>query len=436
MRHLCRRLKHQGGSRHRAPDFIENAVRAVGLRKDCKVPPVRHKSLSETGQRTKLIVMVGLGGGDICDKKTHDWRARFPRYLGRMVNASVVVWRLRFNTCFICSVQGGEQRDCAELMHGGVDTLVVLGSGRYHESAACQESSLGTASASPEMPSSPSNLPADASSLVIPAQPALLDNCAQQYRDLWHMFQLDWAKNARFKVHFPIRRMPEVMENMLFDFDRIIDDSSFNKPPSQCTTEILLRCRHVPKAKDLSYVGRLTPGKGQLNFLQKVDAQLMRGYTLHMYGGINSTMHPEYKSQLRAVAREKQLQIKIHGEVSKGKLYAGICSSMGLVHFAKDKNPRAVYEAVQGGLPAFISQEAQVSPDLEAAPFIQVAESNSTAQFNRAFATYIRSLERPWWSTMMKWAQAHLQEEPVYTTLCERMCLCQGPATPASCPQL
>lgn len=56
----------------------------------------------------------------------------------------------------------------------------------------------------------------------------------------------------------------------------------------------------------------------------------------------------------------------------QGKLYAGICSSMGLVHFAKDKNPRAVYEAVQGGLPAFISQEAQVSPDLEAAPFIQV----------------------------------------------------------------
>lgn len=59
-------------------------------------------------------------------------------------------------------------------MHGGVDTLVVLGSGRYHESAACQESSLGTASASPEMPSSPSNLPADASSLVIPAQVSLV----------------------------------------------------------------------------------------------------------------------------------------------------------------------------------------------------------------------------------------------------------------------
>lgn len=31
----------------------------------------------------------------------------------------------------------------------------------------------------------------------------------------------------------------------------------------------------VPKAKDLSYVGRLTPGKGQLNFLQKVDAQVI-----------------------------------------------------------------------------------------------------------------------------------------------------------------
>lgn len=26
----------------------------------------------------------------------------------------------------------------------------------------------------------------------------------------------------------------------------------------------------------------------------------MRGYTLHMYGGINSTMHPEYKSQVRS----------------------------------------------------------------------------------------------------------------------------------------
>lgn len=60
---------------------------------------------------------------------------------------------------------------------------------------------------------------------------------------------LAWAQ-----VHFPIRRMPEVMENMLFDFDRIIDDSSFNKPPSQCTTEILLRCRHVRPALLLTHM--------------------------------------------------------------------------------------------------------------------------------------------------------------------------------------
>lgn len=58
MRHLCRRLKHQGGSRHRAPDFIENAVRAVGLRKDCKVGM---STLRQTGYKYLACEAQSLG---------------------------------------------------------------------------------------------------------------------------------------------------------------------------------------------------------------------------------------------------------------------------------------------------------------------------------------------------------------------------------------
>ena len=64
----------------------------------------------------------------------------------------------------------------------------------------------------------------------------------------------------------------------------------------------------------------------------------------------------------------------------QGHLYAGMCTGVGLVHFAEDKNPRSVYEAVQAGLPVFINKEAQVSKDLEEQPFVVVSAHHQQQQ--------------------------------------------------------
>mmetsp|Transcript_33715 Transcript_33715/g.95385 ORF Transcript_33715/g.95385 Transcript_33715/m.95385 type:complete len:639 (+) Transcript_33715:261-2177(+) len=386
------------------PDVIETMVKVTGLRSTCEISSLPPTDLTAIGARTKVIVFVALGGGLVCEKSTHDWRARFPGHLGSLANATVISWMIRYNSCFTChNANPGDPRTCAQHIEGGVDLLVILGSGRFHRSIPCSNSTTaalghgstmdqgnggafsevmeGDQAAAGDSPLTGSALEGGHllhSSFHFGNSFNAEDHeiCDRRFPDLWDLMNLEWAKNATMTVHFPIRRIAEVQENSLFNFHRIIEDNGFSKPPDDCTAAVLGACRQVMKQKRLVYIARMHPGKGQLAFLETVNPKLMREYTLHVYGGAehygpNSTA-AEYQKAVEAVARRRRIHVKLHGDVGKGSLYAGICAAMGLIHFAEDKNPRSVYEGVLAGLPAFINKEAKISKDLEDQPFVVV----------------------------------------------------------------
>jgi len=94
-----------------------------------------------------------------------------------------------------------------------------------------------------------------------------------------------------------------------------------------------------------------------------------------------------------------------------------------------DKNPRAVYEAVQAGLPVFVASEAQCATDLMKQPFAVetsiIAALSDTRQFNQDMRSFVGMIGRDWSWDMATWARAEMTDESVYQGLCQRMGVCQ-----------
>mmetsp|Transcript_27093 Transcript_27093/g.68167 ORF Transcript_27093/g.68167 Transcript_27093/m.68167 type:complete len:574 (+) Transcript_27093:238-1959(+) len=348
--------------------------------------------LSEFGKNVKTIVLAGLGGGPVCEASTGDWRANLPRFLGAYTGAEVIIYDPRQRSCRTCySAQKRARKiPCEHRMTNGVDLLLLIGSGKIGGSKG--------------------NCAPNASW------------CPRQFLDLSAIMQRRWAGRANRTVHFPIRNMDRLMNNRAFDFDVIIDDGSFAKPINDCAVEALQRCMNEPKENTLVYVARLVDHKGQLSFVRKADPEPLQGYTIEMYG---KKMRPKYIQDVKDVAREKGIRVRVEGKVGKTHLFQRICSAKGLVIHSVDKNPRSVYEGVVAGLPAFVSKEAQISPTLTSMPFVvETGRAKSTREFNDDLRRYMQVLQRNWTDSIIAWRREEMTSEAVYKGLCQRMGVC------------
>eukprot|EP00873_Tetraselmis_striata_P035718 jgi/Tetstr1/455982/TSEL_042761.t1 len=371
----------------------------------CENPHVRSKPLMNTGAPLRTIVFVALGGGRLCQAGTHDWRANLPRYLGKFTGAKVIIYGQTSHTCFYCHNPEGRSEGCSrDLKTHGADAVFVVGSGRvYTPQQACRPSELG----------------------------AGRYWCEQQFTDLWQLLSNKWAEQARLLVHFPIRNMKRLMHNEIFDFDAIIDDGSFVKPSSPCAHEALAKCRYDKKQDALLYVARISDGKGQKAFIENVDPEMLKGYKVHFYGDGPAIL----KQEIAEAAKSRGIQAQVHGAVSKDTVFQALCMGKGLVMYAEDKNPRAVYEGVTAGMPVFVAREAQVATELVEQPFVtesvrrpEKGESPLSFQerFNADFADFMAQVRAEPHAQIGKWVDTSLRDETVYLNLCKRLCLCKS----------
>jgi len=345
--------------------------------------------LTKFGRRIRTIVFASLGGGEVCSN-TKDWRANLPRFMGMFTNSYVIVYDQRNKDCKTCWANRKRPVPCKEKMDSGIDLLVVIGSGKME--SAKKHCARGHTW------------------------------CPAMHYDLKRVMNKDWSVKARRTVHFPIRNMARLMYNEVFNFDVIIDDGSFPKPINGCGTQMLFKCHSVPKQNKLLYVGRMTEHKGQLKFLKFADPELLKGYTIEMFGDIS---HNRYISKVKEVAAQKGIQVRIRGEVSKETLFKNTCTAKGMILLSIDKNPRAVYEAVTAGMPVFISKEAQVSPMLTRMPFAVDVSLNSTdEEMNKALQHFVAATDRSWIPEIKEWHQHELTNLAVYKGLCQRMGVC------------
>jgi hypothetical protein len=157
--------------------------------------------------------------------------------------------------------------------------------------------------------------------------------------------------------------------------------------------------------------------------------KLLKDYTIEFLGKVGSS-YMGYVRKIRELAREKGIKIKIYGEVDKDKLFTRVCMGRGIVMMSIDKNPRAVYEAVQAGLPVFVASEAQCATDLTSQPFVVetsiVEASRDPTQFNEDLRSYVGMIGRDWSWDLATWARVEMTDESVYTGLCQRMGVCEA----------
>lgn len=391
------------------PRFEETVSKSSSRRSKtpptCENPRIRPKPLMNTGAPLKTIVFVALGGGRLCQAGTHDWRANLPKYIGKFTNAKVIIYGQTSHACYYCHNPEGKTEGCSkDLQQHGADAMFIVGSGRvYSAEQACRANELTNGN----------------------------HWCEQQFTDLWQLLSNKWAQTARLLVHFPIRNMKRLMFNEIFDFDAIVDDGSFVKPSSPCAHEALAKCRNKRKDNILLYVARMNPAKGQIAFLEHVDPEMVAGYTIHFYG------HgaPDQVQEVKDIARRKGLSIEVHGEVDKQEIFEGLCTGKGIIMYAEDKNPRAVYEGVTAGMPVFVAKEAQVADELVAQPFVtesyrRLQEGEERAafkqRFDRDFSAFMEAVNQDSRSTIGKWVDTNLKDETVYLNLCKRLCLCKS----------
>eukprot|EP00873_Tetraselmis_striata_P023773 jgi/Tetstr1/444037/TSEL_031976.t1 len=346
--------------------------------------------LTPFGKRTRTIVFTSLGGGTTCGG-SRDWRDNLPRYLGRFTGATVIVYDARDDICRTCWSPSKAPANCMSKLRERVDLLVVLGSGKLLTQSACKDPAAAW--------------------------------CPAMHLDLRLTMGQPFARKALRTVHFPIRNMDRLMNNKAFDFDVIIDDSSFAKPMNDCALMALEKCVRKPRENALVYVARLVDHKGQLSFIKKADPELLKGYTIEFYG--QKQQPPSYVVEMKEVAREKGIRVRVEGRVGKSQLFRRLCSAKGLVIHSVDKNPRSVYEGVVAGLPAFVSKEAQLSSSLTSAPFVVATDRDKSAQgFNDDLRKFMEVMQHNWTRSIVSWRKEEMSSKAVYQGLCQRMGVC------------
>mmetsp|Transcript_22460 Transcript_22460/g.62298 ORF Transcript_22460/g.62298 Transcript_22460/m.62298 type:complete len:625 (-) Transcript_22460:375-2249(-) len=383
----------------------------------CQEPPAERRRAM--GRKAKVIVFAALNEGAMCSAATTDWKRNLPVMLGKFLGARVITYGHLTNTCSYCHHPEGEATPgCVDDILAGPDALIVVGSGSMFSSEhACKPEEGGT--------------------------------CQQQFFDLWQLLSTDWAKATKQLIHITDANAQKPLAEG-FGFDVVIDESHFVKPVSKCTREAMLMCHLTWPALKLVYPGKISRENGQYDFLQAADPRILEEYTIHFYGSDANVTEVE---AVRKIAREKKFLIQIHGEVSKINFLHSLCSANGMVLFGRERNPAALYEGIAAGLPVLLSIDAitayqrrgpgevtdgtgwtTVGPkELLSQPFVQVVDRSKEHQsqqwkhdINKEIFDLMDRMGEDWMWMTKDWSSKFMDEEAVYTDLCQRMCLCDG----------
>lgn len=282
--------------------------------------------LTELGQSCRTVVIASMLGG-VC--KADDWRGGLPRFVAQALpQADVFVWNARKksdvenNICVTCKPlivpalsnpesRGGVKRqgdhfDCQEMWgkaNRTADVLIVVGTG----STFCEYERIHS-------------LPCDA-----PQDPW------ENYLSLATVLRQPWLRQDTKTVHIPVRLLQPLNANVM-GFDKVIPDNSFVKPLQDTSVNLMKSCGSRPRSNKLMYVARYgSGGKGQLEFLERVDPRLLQGYTVEFYGGNFSHTAAH---ELQETAQRRGISVLVHPAIPKTDLLLQICLSKGQIHYA------------------------------------------------------------------------------------------------------
>eukprot|EP00951_Prasinocladus_malaysianus_P027846 scaffold251616_cov32-Prasinocladus_malaysianus.AAC.1 len=238
-------------------------------------------------------------------------------------------------------------------------------------------------------------------------------------------------------VHFPVRALHALSSEVnIFGYKHVIPDDSFFKPLGGSSETIgwMGQCHKNNKTKDdLLYVARFIDHKGQLKFVQQADAELLKGYTIHMYGagGLEDATGRRYVLDIQSTALNRGISVSINHQVPKQELLHHMCTAAGQILWPeKDSNPRAAYEGLYAGMPLFISTTSGVPNNLLDQPFVQgVAFDSSLRTFNRQLSRYMAMVREAQYRgyrrrIIVRYTKMALDSDSVYWGLCRRIGLC------------
>ena len=131
---------------------------------------------------------------------------------------------------------------------------------------------------------------------------------------------------------------------------QVVDDNTFMKPLARASAQILEEdcvLTADQRVKDLLYIGRLKHTKGQLEFLKRIDPALLKGYTVHFYGGGDRMDARPLMEEMRRVASTRAISVEVHGRVSKPRVLRHLCKVLGALAWARSTlHPRCPQQRV------------------------------------------------------------------------------------------
>mmetsp|Transcript_35537 Transcript_35537/g.100592 ORF Transcript_35537/g.100592 Transcript_35537/m.100592 type:complete len:485 (+) Transcript_35537:171-1625(+) len=365
--------------------------------------------LTELGERlSKGGTILFRGLNNVCSN-TGDWRHWLPIYLHRFTGADVMVWNtLDSNRCRYCprGPQHSATRDCSAVLSDvDVGMLVVVGAGRYRrnfDSDRClaregQEGSNASATG----------------------------DCLRRFPYVQRALRSPYVSESTHKVHVPISTLSALNAENVFGFQRIIGDETFLKPVGREAAARLALCIDKQKENKLLYIARYRPTKGLVWFLEGIDPTLLKGYSIHVYGEVDS---PRLKGRAQAIAKLRGLPVVFHAEVPKAKLLQELCSASGVIHYAmQDKNPRVAYEGLNAGASLFITNTSGLPKEFTQQPFVKVTPFKDYEALNRNFREYRdkmlagREALKP---AIRSFLEGPLHPDSVYHRICRDMGVC------------
>lgn len=366
--------------------------------------------LTSAGKRIKTVVFASMLDGTC---KSDDWRGDLPRHFMRYLPDAegylVYARHPDSHDCASCGSHGTRGRaDCQKYLSGDhkkADLLVVIGTGL---SASCS---------SHDKKQGRSKCQGDSH---------------RHYTSLDHVFHSRYASKDTLAVHIPVRKISALNSNKVFNFQHVIHDNEFLKPLAQKSIDEMRNfCKHTPKEKTLMYVGRYTEGKGQLSFLKTVVPAALAGYDIEFFGG--DYHGNDLPGRLRQTARDRNISITVHSEVSHHQLLHSYCKSAGLVHYAKgDNNPRVAYEALYAGSPLFVTKNAKLPGRIyEQTKFVTSLEWGvSKEEFATKFQSFMDMVKSSkTQKDVYSWVDRALVPDGIYRKLCVAVGVCSAPSS-------
>lgn len=329
---------------------------------------------------SKFVTFSIVGASGYCRNDSADWRAWMPIYLARTLGLErpLLMWDSsplndRPGRCRICWTGDRAEQysffDCGKWLkeRGLTQTRFMIVAGT-------------------------DSLPRNTSEhdLLMPSA----------YRGMYKALHQPWVNNNTRLWHFPISRNSYIIRNRVFrkqfrNFN-VMKDSGWVKPVIRPGLEAWVDgCSMQQKQKDLLYIGRFHPWKGQMDFLSMADPNLLHGYTVHFYTSVTvDRMTNTFPDDLERKARERGIKIVVHARSQSMHVLSNhSCHAMGLLHYARiDANPRVATESIINGMPLFVSKQSNIPHHLQKQKFVQMAsnDENGRHELNRDLRDFMR----------------------------------------------